>query len=231
MKTSRRSPPYPTPSAPPASLGPRLNLFSLPASVRLVLDRLREGRIALGDLPRPLPSHAQVPRDLRDSQGVHGEDYGSEVAVAILPVMLSKHREERTRVLVAMSVALMILVGCSEQKECTAIGYPPTLSVDVAQILAQRDEPMRVTVCVGSRCRTATRRTGVRDGAVLLYRPRMDDEGPVEVGVVVETHPGVVIYQESVTTPLKRMQPNGPGCDPITYSVALKATDGGLVPQ
>jgi len=60
--------------------------------------------------------------------------------------------------------------------------------------------------------------------------PTIEDEGPVEVRVILETRSGEVVYRESATVPLGRMQPNGPGCDPIKYAVTLVATDQGLVP-
>lgn len=129
------------------------------------------------------------------------------------------------------SVALVWLVGCAGETACTAIGAPPTVTVDVAKILARRDVPMRVTVCVGSRCRTAPRRTEVRDGSVRVNDPTIENEGPVEVSLVVATHAGGVVYRETASVPLERMQPNGPGCDPVTYAVALDATDEGLVPM
>ena len=48
--------------------------------------------------------------------------------------------------------------------------------------------------------------------------------------MILKTRSGEVVYRETTTVPLGRMQPNGPGCDPIRYAVALKATDQGLVP-
>jgi hypothetical protein len=138
-------------------------------------------------------------------------------------------RRDRRHVLV--STAIVILVGCAgDERACTAIGAPPTVSVEVAQVLAQRDVPMHVTVCVGSTCHTVPRRTRIRDGFVQVDEPTVDDEGPVEVRVILETRSGEVLYRTSATVPLERMQPNGPGCDPIKYAVALEATDQGLVP-
>jgi hypothetical protein len=142
----------------------------------------------------------------------------------------ASRRATGDRVLAFMAIALVMLAGCAGETACTAIGAPSTVSVDVAQVLAQRDVPMRVTVCVGSTCRTFPRRTGVRDGFVEVDDPAIDDEGPVEVRLTVETRPGETVYRETTTVPLGRMQPNGPGCDPIKYAVALKATDRGLVP-
>ncbi|MEO8475635.1 MAG: hypothetical protein ABI572_01135 [Actinomycetota bacterium] len=129
-----------------------------------------------------------------------------------------------------LAIALVMLAGCVSEPVCTAVGAPSTLTVDVAEVLAQRDVPMRVTVCVRTTCHSAPRRTGVRDGFVEVDEPTIEDEGPVEVRVILETRSGEVVYRETATVPLGRMQPNGPGCDPIRYAVALKATDQGLVP-
>jgi hypothetical protein len=140
-------------------------------------------------------------------------------------------RRDRTdRVRAFMAIALVMLAGCASESVCPAVGAPSTVTVDVTEVLAQRDVPMRVTVCVRSTCHSGPRRTGVRDGFVEVDDATIDDEEPVEVRVILETRSGEVVYRETTTVPLRRMQPNGPGCDPIKYAVALKATDRGLVP-
>ena len=104
-------------------------------------------------------------------------------------------RRDRRHVIV--STAIVILVGCAgDERACTAIGAPPTVTLNVAEVLAQRDMPMRVTVCVGSTCHTFPRRTGVRDGFVQVDEPTIKDDGQVTVRLVIETHSGEIVYRE-----------------------------------
>ena len=70
----------PRPRVPPTSVGPRLAVGPIPASVRLRLDRLREGRVSLGDLAYPLPGDAEQLGSVGGTQGVHDESEVSEVA-------------------------------------------------------------------------------------------------------------------------------------------------------
>ena len=58
---------------PPAPLGPRLNLGTIPPSVRLGLGWLREGRVGGGELRRTLPRDSKQPGDIGCTQGIHHE--------------------------------------------------------------------------------------------------------------------------------------------------------------
>jgi hypothetical protein len=122
---------------------------------------------------------------------------------------------------------LGVITGCSQEQACTAIGAPPTIGVDVSRILAERAGPVRVRLCVGSRCDTTWKSDGRRLDYVSVNDGTIDDAGPVRVDLMIETGSGERIYEVEQDVTLTFMQPNGPDCDPSKFAARLVATDRG----
>ena len=130
-----------------------------------------------------------------------------------------------------MIVACVTLVSCAGG-DCTTIGAPSTITVDLTRAVAGLEGPVRARLCVGDVCRSRWR----ADPAQLVWLdvddPSIADEGPVDVSLVIESGTGEVVFESASSVALRKMQPNGPDCDPTTYAAALETTEAGdLVPQ
>ena len=125
-----------------------------------------------------------------------------------------------------MIVACATLVSCVGA-DCTSIGAPSTITVDLTGAVAELDGPARARLCVGDVCRSRWR----ADAAQLVWLdvddPSIDDEGPVDVSLVIESGAGDVVFESASSVALRKMQPNGPDCDPTRYAVALATTEAG----
>ena len=128
-------------------------------------------------------------------------------------------------------VACVTLLACVGG-DCTTIGAPSTITVDLTGAVAGLDGPVRARLCVGDVCRSRWR----ADAAQLVWLdvddPSIDDEGPVDVSLVIESGAGEAVFESDSSVALRKVQPNGPDCDPMKYAVALETTQAGdLVPQ
>ena len=49
---------------------------------------------------------------------------------------------------------------------------------------------------------------------------------------MIESDTGDVVFESTSSVALRKMQPNGPDCDPTKYAAVLETTEAGdLVPQ
>ena len=128
-------------------------------------------------------------------------------------------------------VACVTLVSCAGG-DCTNIGAPSTITVDLTGAVAGLGGPVRARLCVGDVCRSRWRSDAARLDWLDVDDPVIADEGPVDVSLVIESGTGEVAFEADTTVALRRMQPNGPDCDPTKYAAVLATTEAGvLVPR
>jgi len=123
-------------------------------------------------------------------------------------------------------VLLVALTGCQTQ-DCSDVGAPPTISVDVGRVLADEHGPVRARLCVEDTCDSTAKGNGQRLAFLYLDEPSIDDEGPVVVELVIESGSGETIFEGSQDVELTLKQPNGPDCEPSTFARALIASRDG----
>lgn len=123
-------------------------------------------------------------------------------------------------------VLLVTLAGCRAQ-DCSVVGAPPTIAVDVGRVLAEEQGPVRARLCVENTCDSTSKPNGQRLGFLFVDEPSIDDEGPVTVELVIESDSGATIFDGSQDVELTLKQPNGPDCEPSTFARSLVASRDG----
>lgn len=123
-------------------------------------------------------------------------------------------------------VMLVALTGC-QALDCSTVGAPPTISVDVRRVLADEHGPVRARLCVEDTCDSTAKSNGQRLAFLYVDEPSIDDEGPVIVEVVIESGSGQTLFEGSQDVELTLKQPNGPECEPSTFARALIASRDG----
>src|SRR3954449_9627603 len=114
----------------------------------------------------------------------------------------------------ATALVVVALTGGCSRTACTAVGAESGVSVAISG--QGRAEPLRVTACVEGHC-SDTSAQGA-DGPIFIANSRVTSERPTRVTVTVRRQSGAVLVpvRETTVTP-KRVQPNGPDCDPTAY--------------
>ena len=150
--------------------------------------------------------------------------------IAKQPRSLAPHGgQAQTPVMRTVSLALVLLValtGC-QVRDCSVVGAPPTIGVDVGRVLADEHGPVRARLCVEDTCDSTSKSNGQRLGVLYVDDPSIEDAGPVTVELVIESGSGETIFEGSREVELTLKQPNGPDCEPSTFARALVASRDG----
>jgi len=114
----------------------------------------------------------------------------------------------------ATAVVVVALMGGCSSTACTAIGAESGVSVDISG--QGRGEPITATACVEGHCSDTSVQEA--DGPIFIANSKVTSEEPTRVTVTVRRQSGAVLVpsRETTVTP-KRVQPNGPDCDPTAY--------------
>jgi len=123
-------------------------------------------------------------------------------------------------------VLLVALTGC-QVRDCSDVGAPSTIGVDVGRVLADEHGPVRARLCVKDTCDSTSKQNGQRLGVLYVDDPSIEDAGPVTVELVIESDTGETIFEGSRDVELTLKQPNGPDCEPSTFARALVASRDG----
>ena len=123
-------------------------------------------------------------------------------------------------------VALVALTGCQRQ-DCSDVGAPPTIGVDVGRALANQHGPVQARLCVEDTCESTSKPNGQRLRVLYVDEPSIEDEGPIVVELVIESGSGETIFEGSQDVDLTLKQPNGPDCEPSKYARTLAASRDG----
>ena len=122
------------------------------------------------------------------------------------------------------ALALVLLLATTSActvaaKACTEIGASSGVNVTVEG--ADRSQDLLVEACVGAACATGTLYADIGEGA-FVDLPAVASTAPVAVTVTVRSQAGDVLVRPTTvrSTPV-RVQPNGPGCDPVAYQAAV----------
>ena len=86
---------------------------------------------------------------------------------------------------------------------------------------ADRTQDLVVEACVVTACSTGTLFADDTGGA-FVDLAAIDSTDPVDVTVTVRTQTGqVLVPATTVSSTPRKVQPNGPGCDPTAYQAAV----------
>jgi len=122
------------------------------------------------------------------------------------------------------AVALVLLLATTSActvaaKACTEIGASSGVNVTVRGV--DRTQDLLVEVCVGADCATGPLYADV-DGGAFVDLPAVASTAPVAVTVTVRSRAGdVLVRPTTIQSTPARVQPNGPGCDPVAYQAAV----------
>lgn len=120
-------------------------------------------------------------------------------------------------------LALSATVACGpEARACTEIGAANGVDVTVQGL--QRVEDLVVEVCVAGECRTAPL---FIDGppSAFVDLPAVSSTKAIVVRVSVrDQSQRVVVPATEVRATPRKVQPNGPDCDPTAYQAAVTVT-------
>ena len=108
--------------------------------------------------------------------------------------------------------------GPQTGRACTEIGCESGVFADLSGLRKSIPDASRVEVCLGSSCETFDR--GQFKYTSVVNR-RLMAEGMRRVSMVVFNDSGKVISRSTVRTPSVRSQPNGEGCLPVCFQVAV----------
>lgn len=110
--------------------------------------------------------------------------------------------------------------GCREGGDCTEIGCQSGVSVTFTPP-DNRDmrAPVKVTTCLGSECQdTLHGQVGTSlVGEVSVESSAADLTAPQRLTLRAVDAGGRVLVENSRRIQLSRIQPNGPGCDPVCW--------------
>ena len=112
------------------------------------------------------------------------------------------------------------------------IGAESQVAVDLSALAPKITGPSHAEVCRGGL--HLVRRSGARTpGDMDRARPAPGLSGgssttPVSVTVTADAT-GHVVFRRSVVTPVHKVQPNGPNCDPTVYRAYVAALHGGTL--
>jgi hypothetical protein len=117
--------------------------------------------------------------------------------------------------------------GPQAGRACTEIGCDSGVFADLSGLREAIPEASKAEVCLGSSCEVFDRS---QFSEASVVNRRLKAEGMRRVTMVVFDDSGTVISRSSVRTPSVRSQPNGEGCPPVCFSVAVGLdSDGRLV--
>jgi hypothetical protein len=120
---------------------------------------------------------------------------------------------------VAIVGLVLLTTACEQPRACTEIGASNGVSVSVDG--ADRTQDLVVEACVDKACSTGTLFASDTGGA-FVDLTAVDSTVPVDVTVTVRTQSGrVLVPATTVRSTPRRVQPNGPGCDPTAYQAAV----------
>jgi hypothetical protein len=116
--------------------------------------------------------------------------------------------------------------GC-QTHDCSDVGGPPTIGVDVGRVLADEHGPVSARLCVEDTCGSTSKPNGQRLGVLYVDEPSIENEGPVTVKLVIDSGSGETIFEGTRDVELTLKQPNGPNCEPSTFARSLVASRDG----
>ena len=120
---------------------------------------------------------------------------------------------------VAVVGLVLLTTACEQPRACTEIGATNGVSVSVDG--ADRTQDLVVEACVDKACSTGTLFASDTGGA-FVDLAAVASTDPVDVTVTVSTQSGqVLVPATTVRSTPRRVQPNGPGCDPTAYQAAV----------
>ena len=131
----------------------------------------------------------------------------------------------------ALVLAGLTLSACSQQ--CTTAACESSVLVDVKGVQGLgTPQAGRVMVCVGAgdHCALAEAVKGQDVVPVVIPADALPGDpsaAPVVIRIKI-MNPGTILVEDSVTTTLAAVRPNGEGCGPVCYSVRVVATDRGV---
>jgi hypothetical protein len=127
------------------------------------------------------------------------------------------------RSVITLTFVVLAVVSCQGQV-CTAIGAEPGVTFQLGQALT--DEPVDVRVCVEETCVSHRARAG-RWEYIFVRNPSLTEPQDVAVSVQIG-RPNSKPHTYETTVQVRRVQPNGPGCDPVVYQGAIELQEDGL---
>jgi hypothetical protein len=120
-------------------------------------------------------------------------------------------------------VAVLATSACTVTgRACTDIGASNGVNVTVQG--ADQTQDLVAEVCVGADCATGTLFAG-GTGGDFVDLPAVHSTSAVDVRVTVRSQSGVVVVPATTvrSTP-RKVQPNGPGCEPTAFQAAVTVT-------
>jgi hypothetical protein len=124
--------------------------------------------------------------------------------------------------IVVLGLASLACTG----RDCTLIGGESGVNFQLRPILTTRAADVRV--CIDDVC--VTRRARIdRWESIFVSEPRLTEARSVDVTVtVMRPGSGTDAYHEEGSVDLYRLEPNGPGCDPVVYTAGVLVREDGL---
>lgn len=125
-----------------------------------------------------------------------------------------------------MSVAgLWLACGCSPASvNCTDVGGVPGIQVGFDSVVTKHaGEHLRARACVGDHCEGAEVRGREPQRSMIIGRTALHDTNPVQVTLTITDARGQVVFAGEATVTPRRVDPNGPHCEPHVLMGAVTA--------
>jgi hypothetical protein len=110
-------------------------------------------------------------------------------------------------------------------RACTEIGCASGLYLDVRAVRRELPEAERLRVCLAAKCRGFDLD---RTDLVAMGLRGLGERQRVAVRMVVLDAAGEPLARRRTTAPVRRSRPNGPGCPPVCFQVAVRLERDGL---
>jgi hypothetical protein len=107
---------------------------------------------------------------------------------------------------------------------CTEIGCASGLYLDVRAVRKELPAARRVRICIDAKCRAFD----LADRFVMMGAKGLRDKEQVTVRMVVLGRDGTVLARRRAEAPVRRSRPNGPGCPPVCFQIAVHLERDGL---
>jgi hypothetical protein len=114
---------------------------------------------------------------------------------------------------------------------CTAVGCDSLVTVDLRAYRAEHPYLHRFVVCVDGRCRRTHWKRHLRGEAVNRVSVGGDGERSVSIKVVGYDARGRKRFRKVGTAFLRKVQPNGPECEPTCFFANVRVSRRGRLRQ
>jgi hypothetical protein len=114
--------------------------------------------------------------------------------------------------------------GNGAPRACTEIGCASGLYLDMRAVRKELPAARRVRICIDAKCRTFD----LANQIVMMGAKGLRDKEEVTVRMVVLGGDGKVLARRRTVAPVRRSRPNGPGCPPVCFQIAVHIERDGL---